>query len=104
MKTMDKIKVNLSDLRNSTGLTDLRHKLQQSRKLVLGVVFLALLLDNILLTAVGKWHIYIQISTLLQSFPKLKLSALSFYLLYFRPQREGKKRKREKSLITVKIL
>ena len=62
---MDKIKVNLSDLRNSTGLTDLRHKLQQSRKLVLGVVFLALLLDNILLTAVGKWHIYIQISTLL---------------------------------------
>lgn len=65
MKTMDKIKVNLSDLRNSTGLTDLRHKLQQSRKLVLGVVFLALLLDNILLTAVGKWYIYTQISTLL---------------------------------------
>ena len=54
---MDKIKENLTDLRNSAGLdiAELRHKLQQSSKLILCIVFLALLLDNILLTAVGKF-------------------------------------------------
>ncbi len=42
-----------------SGLAELRQQLQTSQNLILGIVFGALLLDNILLTVVGKLELYL---------------------------------------------